>query len=192
MHVSKQKFADFEAYWLRLQAEATPPAGGGVAIPTRRQFNPTGISALLPYIFILEFVDAETIILRLAGTAIDDALGRSIAGKNIVDLYKGEERAFFLDIQNRMIAQPCGAVLKRQIILADGVKLKATSKNLPLKGEDGVVRYNVGLVSSLMTEAETFDHDRRPEVSRITDFYYIDVGAGVPEMPEYQPVAQFA
>jgi hypothetical protein len=192
MHVSKQKFAEFEAYWLRLQAEATPPGGGGVAIPTRRQFNPTGISALLPYIFILEFVDAETIIPRLTGTAIDDALGRSIAGKNIVDLYKGEDRAFFLDIHNRMIAQPCGAVVKRQIIMADGVKLNATSKNLPLKGEDGVVRYNVGLMSGLMAEAESFDHDPQPEGSRITDFYYIDVGAGVPELPLLQPVAQIA
>lgn len=53
--------------------------------PRRFEIDPSKISAILPYTFILERHDAETFRFRLAGTRMCDIFGHELRGTNFLD-----------------------------------------------------------------------------------------------------------
>lgn len=53
--------------------------------PHRFEIDPSKISAILPYTFILERIDAETYRFRLAGTRMCEIFGQELRGTNFLD-----------------------------------------------------------------------------------------------------------
>ncbi|WP_262689811.1 PAS domain-containing protein [Kordiimonas aestuarii] len=180
------QFEVFHAYWRRLAADA-----GGV--PSRLAFNPAELKDLLPFIFILERRSAEDIYVRLAGTAIEQVLRRAPTGGNYLDMCHPDERAFFRDAFTAMVDTPCGGFFRRELSLTTGEKQDLRSKCLPFKDREGHVRYLIGL-TSIRADLRLTSYDPPVmDVSKITDFFYLDTGAGVPEsvppMPKIKPAA---
>ncbi len=60
--------------------------------PQRFEIDPSKISALLPYTFILERRDAETFSFRLAGTRMCDIFGHELRGTNFLDGWETIDR----------------------------------------------------------------------------------------------------
>ncbi|KAB2847634.1 MAG: PAS domain-containing protein [Hyphomicrobiaceae bacterium] len=65
----------------------------GRLAPRRFDIEPSRISQLLPETFILERVEGDRFIFRLAGTRICEAFGREFRGTNLLDLFAGKERS---------------------------------------------------------------------------------------------------
>jgi len=181
MHVSKRMFADFEAYWRRLQETVSAAGPGAPRIPTRKQFNPMAIPKLLPNLFMMEHGSEDELFVRLTGTAIDIALERPMTGVNLLDLYKGDERAFFKAVHKNMAHQPCAAVLRRFVTLSNGKGYELISKSFPLADDAGNIKYVVGMMGADLMHLSPLGEDAVQADSTIIDFFYVDLGRGVPE-----------
>ena len=78
-------------YWISL--------GGGQA-PERSLLEPKAIIELLPYVLIVEFVDAPfRVRYRLTGTKVDEMTGINITGRYLDEFATGEFRAVVEGIQ---------------------------------------------------------------------------------------------
>ncbi len=75
----------FACYWLSLWEGERPP--------TRERFAPDHIRDLLPGVALVEIRPNLDPICRLAGTAIDVAVGRPITGANLLEFVSGEDKA---------------------------------------------------------------------------------------------------
>jgi len=183
MHVSKQMFADFEGYWRRLQetiAAAYPYKAG---IPTRKQFNPMAVPKLLPNLYLIEYEceKALALKLRLTGTALDNAIQDLNTDQNLLDFYADEERDFFRSVHQHMREQPCGMVVRRHSALSSGTACVVTSKCMPLADRHENIKYALGIMGADLL----FSTEARERAviagATITDFFYLDLGYGVPE-----------
>jgi hypothetical protein len=65
------------SYWNDVRADRVAPQ--------RFEIDPSRISSILPYTFILERRDAETFCYRLAGTRMCDIFGQELRGTNFLD-----------------------------------------------------------------------------------------------------------
>jgi len=181
MHVSKRMFADFEAYWRRLQETVSAAGDGAFRVPTRKQFNPMAVPKLLPNLFMMEYASEDELFIRLTGTAIDIALERPMTGVNILDLYKGDERAFFKSAHENMARQPCAAVLRRFVRLSNDKGYELTSKSFPLADDAGHIKYVVGMMGADLMHLSPLGEEAVLTTSTIIDFFYVDLGRGVPD-----------
>jgi hypothetical protein len=64
------------AYWNQVRADRVAPL--------RLEIDPSRISAILAYTFILECIDAETYRFRLAGTGLCEIFGSELRGENFL------------------------------------------------------------------------------------------------------------
>jgi hypothetical protein len=180
MHASEQMFADFEAYWRSMQ-EKHAVAGVGGYVPARKLFNPMAISKLLPNVFMLERSDPKTITVRLTGSGLDQALERPLVNKNLMDIYRGDELDFFLELYGDVVEKPCGAAIKRHVVLSNGVRYDVKSVTLPLASKEGDVRYLLGMVGGQIAHLDPLGENTILAGTHISDCFYLDIGAGVPE-----------
>ncbi len=74
-------------YWNELR--------GGRKAPSRFEVEPVNIGIILSQTFILEYVDAQTIRFRLAGTKICEQFGHEFRGINFLDLWTDTDRIGF-------------------------------------------------------------------------------------------------
>jgi hypothetical protein len=72
------------AYWNDVRGERVAPR--------RFEIEPARIAAILPETFILERLDAETYVYRLAGTKLCEQFGAEFRGTNFLDGWHDEDR----------------------------------------------------------------------------------------------------
>lgn len=65
----------------------------GRLAPRRFDIEPSRISQILPATFILERVESERYLFRLAGTRLCEIFAREFRGTNLLDIFSGKERA---------------------------------------------------------------------------------------------------
>jgi hypothetical protein len=113
-------------YWLSLWKDDAPPA--------RSEFNPAGARNLLPGMTIFEINSFGDIVCRLAGTAVDSALGFSLANKSLMKFVPVNEQH---TRQRRLGALVEGAVAVARSTYRDpsGVLRTMENLNLPFGGE---------------------------------------------------------
>lgn len=181
MHVSKQMFADFEAYWRHLQDTTVVPKGRCTGIPTRKTFNPMRVPKLLPYLFMIEHKSDDTLCARLTGTAIDEVFGLMAPNQNILTLYSEAEQPFVKRVYHNIAKYPCGAVVRRHIILSSDMGFDLVAKSFPLAANNGRIRYSVGMLSADTAHLGTLPQAWKVKGSTLIDFYYLDLGFGIPE-----------
>jgi hypothetical protein len=95
------------AYWDSVRAEQIAPQ--------RFEIDPSRISALLPYTFILERIDSETLRYRLAGTRMCEIFGSELRGTNFLDGWTAKDRMSLLRQFSVLSSQ--GAVLNLYVKL---------------------------------------------------------------------------
>lgn len=65
----------------------------GRLAPRRFDIEPSRISQILPETFILERVESERYLFRLAGTRVCEIFAREFRGTNLLDIFAGKERS---------------------------------------------------------------------------------------------------
>lgn len=82
VHFAGTELADFFDIWLALVRE-------GQTLPTKRDMGPHRLRRHLGYVGVTELLDDRSeVVLRLAGTALTEYIGREVAGRTINDVFQ--------------------------------------------------------------------------------------------------------
>jgi hypothetical protein len=133
------------AYWDSVRAEQVAPQ--------RFEIDPSRISAILPYTFILERIDSETLRYRLAGTRMCEIFGSELRGTNFLDGWSVKDRMSLLRQVSVLSSQ--GAVLNLYVKLGtfDNEAVECEVLLLPLMHTTRTISRVLGALSPLSTPA---------------------------------------
>jgi hypothetical protein len=169
---------EFADYWLSLPKQDL--------IPFRRDFDPVSQGPVLSSYVIHELVSRDMIRIHLAGTLVSTRYGREPTGKNyldyIADWRKADAaRSIFLTCEF-----PCGLLVAHNSRAQDGSRVLTESFGLPMRDDDGVARWVYYQANEINPpEPHTPDRGELAEIDADGEFY-IDVGAGIPELNQFQ------
>lgn len=100
--------------------------------PKRFEIDPSKISALLPYTFILERRDAETFSFRLAGTRMCDFFGHELRGTNFLDGWDTIDRLPLLRQFSTLTRQGTAGIIYLDVAAVDEANVECEVLLLPL------------------------------------------------------------
>jgi hypothetical protein len=103
------------AYWNGVRGERVAPR--------RFEIEPARIASILPETFILERVDAETYVFRLAGTKLCEQFGAEFRGTNFLDGWSEEDR--------KILAQLLGMDCQQGGVLVVDLEAGPLDRSLP-------------------------------------------------------------
>lgn len=112
------------AYWNAL--------GGAEAPPEREQLDLRQVTGLLPWMFILEMSTDGALKYRLAGSSLEEAVGRGMAGQNYADIFQDHEQASVMEeLYATALVQGCGLVRTGAFSLDDTEKFELEVLTVP-------------------------------------------------------------
>lgn len=168
-------FDQLTQYWHGLKAQADGQ------VPRRPLFNPADIVPLLPNIYLLERISADHVYIRLCGTALDEITGVSITGMNYLAVCPPEDKPVYREVIHQTLAQPCAAILEREVTFQNGKIFHVRSQGFPLADENGIPRYSIGLMIPLAV-MRVSDMKNGPVLKSVLKrLDYVDLGFGVPD-----------
>jgi hypothetical protein len=121
----------------------------GRLAPQRFEIEPSRISALLPYTFILEKLDAETFRFRLAGTRMCDIVGRELRGTTVLDGWTAMDRLPLLRQFSVMTGQGAAVILYAKLSTLGNDSVECEMLLLPLLHTGGAVDRVLGSFAPL-------------------------------------------
>lgn len=169
------QFEQFTKYWKSLQAAATGP------IPLWSQFDPSKITPLLPYVYILEHRSETDMHVRLIGTSLDEVSGVAITGLNYLDVCPPQDAPIYTEVTKHVFDKPCASLLVRDVTFESGKSYTLSSLGFPMDNTDGRPPITLGLM--LPSRQFKFDDSNNGGVasSLLRSLSYLDIGFGVPE-----------
>ena len=168
-------------YWQELQVRQTPGTQAP-SIPAKTTLRLGGLGTVLPNIVLSEWLDEDKIIIRLAGTMVEEMTGQALAGVNLLDLTPATQRHDIGRVYTNLFTVPCGFHISESIRVGDGKKYTLAALVLPLADADGAACFAIGqyALSRNGFEENRFEAASIIEHRQIDMFGYIDVGHGLP------------
>lgn len=161
-------------YWRSLPAQG--------CVPLRRDFDPMAVARQLPNISITEHAAPGIWRIRLAGTGIGRHAGRELTGTNFLDMVDPAWRAIEDKRLELVLAHPCGSITLRRGRRGSGLTHRDRTLVLPLRDNEGRARLLVATTEIVSPDDPTVDASLTS--LQILERRYLDLGAGVPAMPE--------
>lgn len=153
------------------------PKAEGQLIPHLRSFLDHVDPALQPHVALVDIPDDGDWSLRLYGTGRMNAFGRDLSGVNPLIIYDEKIRPLVIQSIAQALSQPCGWKTIREITTLSGLTNKGASVSLPLATDDG----QPSCIVNYTTLVEPIAHDdRHGRVNTISEWEWMDIGAGVP------------
>ena len=115
------------AYWNKIRADQPAPPRGDI--------DPADLRRILGDIFILEAVDAETYMFRLAGTRVCGAYCREMKGSNFLDVWSARDRSALKRLLSAVTEEAAVAVLGVNGVSDRGQGLAFEALLLPLRSQ---------------------------------------------------------
>lgn len=115
------------AYWNRIRGDQ--PA------PQRGEIDPADLRRILGDIFILEAVDADNYMFRLAGTRVCGAYCREMKGSNFLDVWSARDRTVLKRLLSAVTDEAAVAVLGVSGVNDRGNHLAFEALLLPLRNQ---------------------------------------------------------
>lgn len=160
----------FFDYW-----DSLPRVG---LVPDRSAFNPAKIADLMRAVTILEIRSPAEIEIRLAGTAVCEAMGFEATGRNGLDLVAPDARPGYLKLIAAQVDQPCGRWNVLRVRQAGGAIMRSEAITLPMlhaqSGHHMILSY-FGTIETVGYEEGSY------QILAYEDTRWIDIGAGVPD-----------
>lgn len=128
-------------HWLTLR-------GPHESCPHKKDFSPMALGRFLPDIFLTEWVDDTTVMIRVAGSRTSEIVGCDATGRNLFDVCLKEHVASMREFFRRMRSGTVAGVTQNPLPHMD-VPSMAKALFLPLLGNKGETRYFVGAARSL-------------------------------------------
>lgn len=165
-------FDELYTYWSSLR--------DGNKIPLKSNFDPMKVMSILPEIAIMERVDDDTVIYRLAGTALSERAGREMTGINTLDNFPGEAKKYINEAYAKSAAQPSAGHHKVILNYEHDASYEVNCLYLPLCDDEEVIRYHIVLLyveDKAKIMAVTMNKFIGYKVPRVC---YPDIGFGTP------------
>lgn len=173
-------FSRFAEHWWSL-----PRTG---LIPHRRDFRPECLGPLMAHLVIHELISRDDIRLRLVGTGVAADHRREIQGSNYLDFAAPARRHLVSDAIHLLCDFPCGVVTGLNSYTSSGRVLYRKTLGLPVRDDTGAARL-VYYCSRPSPERDRFEDTSDPiEAIRVTDRYFVDIGAGIPEFDDREDI----
>ncbi len=166
------------AYWDSVRAHRQAPQ--------RFEIDPSKISAILPYTFILERRDAETFSFRLAGTRICDIFGHELRGSNFLDSWDTIDRLPLLRQFSTLTRQGSVGVIYLEIAATGEESIECEVLLLPLRHTRDTIDRVLGSFAPLQSPAwlgEKAVVSKRVIANELV-WPLRDPGAGISRAPE--------
>lgn len=166
----------------RAFAEAWQGWRGTDLVPRRSAVRIEEISKLLPYVSIVEMISEEVATIRLAGTALCQAMGVELTGLNYFELTDPETRALRVDRTRRIVAQPCGSHYLHPLAYQSGRTIPTEGLSLPVRPDDPSAPLQFFAIWAALEDMRLEGAAAEPRKVPIADcFQFVDIGAGVPD-----------
>jgi hypothetical protein len=123
-------------YWMGLRQNRRAPY--------RKDIEPRQIKKILPNLFILEYLDFDHTVFRLAGTAICERYGREFRAHNFLSLWRGDDKIQMRELINTalMDATPTYASFRGETI--DRLAVDCELLLLPMMDDKGSMNRIMG------------------------------------------------
>ena len=116
-------------YWLGLRETQDPPS--------RAQIDPNAIRNILPHVFMLERIDRDHVVFRLAGTEICSLFGREFRAHNFLSFWYGDCRAQARTLVDGVLSAPGPGVIAAHAETVAGDRLDLEWVLLPITSPTG-------------------------------------------------------
>lgn len=147
-------------------------------MPHLRTFLDKADPALQPHVALVDVNPDAKWSLRLYGTGRMNAFGRDLSGVNPLIVYEEGIRPLVVDSIAHVLGHPCGWKTIREITTLTGLTNRGASVSLPLATDDDQPDCIVNYTNLVEAVAH---RDRQGRVDTISDWEWMDIGAGVPE-----------
>ena len=127
-------------YWLELRKP-------GETCPYKSDFSPMHLGKVLPDVFLTEWLDANNILIRVAGSNTSDVMQQDVTGKNLLDVVPAEHRSAIGDFHKKMQNDLCAVATVYEMAGHLTPKI-ARTLHLPLLDDDGSVSFFVGVTKA--------------------------------------------
>lgn len=166
----------------------------GCIAPTKNQLELRSIAQAMPFIQILEVISKSDLVIRMAGSGLEQRVGHSLTGRRLSEsLLDGELTKIVPKLIADMAQNPFGLRRGfRNLCPENGVSRASTYDGvtllLPLRGANGQINMAITVdevetgsrqIFNTMTKTAS-DGSARMQETLWVDF--IDVGHGIPEM----------
>lgn len=85
--------------------------GGGERVPERSELDLRKLTTILPWMFILEMAEDGCLRYRLSGSALEEAVGRGMAGRTYAEIFSDHEQAAIMEeLYAVALVQSCGVL----------------------------------------------------------------------------------
>ena len=176
-------YDEFSAYWHSMSRE------DGHLVPSRKSVKPTEIKSILPHVFMSEIVGHMDVRVRLTGTFLDMISANRLTGMNYLDVCPEEERTIYWQLAQVITSLPCGHWMIRDVTFVDGKGFRLKQLIYPLRNRHG----ESNMVFGIMGTSRNAEVDGLKPMSviksTILESKFLDVGAGIPELPENAALA---
>jgi hypothetical protein len=136
----------------------------GRLAPRRFDIEPSRISQILPETFILERVQSERYLFRLAGTRLCEIFAREFRGNNLLDIFSGKERSALERLMAIATGQGAVVVLTLMVAAARRRPIALEMILLPLLHTDESVSRFLGSLAEI-EQADWLGYEPIAEVS---------------------------
>lgn len=153
---------------------------GNDLVPTRAQIDPGALRPALPYVFMLNMIDAETAIYRLVGTGHRARWGIELTGHIWGEFLELKQRTARTRKLWQAIEHPCGFAARYEVVFTSGAHNPVETVLLPLRPSrpDGC---QLMIGASISTRQLEWVNQPGSVASRTAETTrFLDLGAGIP------------
>ncbi|WP_439817777.1 PAS domain-containing protein [Zavarzinia sp. CC-PAN008] len=173
----------FVATWRGLRAGGVDQGG---LMPEHGRFNPMRFGRTLAWISLMDLVDDDHLIYRIAARELEQALGYTLKGVNSLDHLMPEQRPIRIWRYGQVLEQPCGLYALHSSKTRHGLVINGELVALPLNTSRGG-RGQILTCGVPLGEAEQVAEFTGPDLGLAHTLTFVDIGAGVP--PSLVPAA---
>lgn len=147
-------------HWLDLRAP-------GQLCPLKKDFSPMRMGKTLPDVFLVECVDDDHQIVRVAGSRTSEVTQIDVTGQNMLDVCLPEHRSAIREFYIKM-RTGCFAGVTEHALSKTALPSVAKGLQLPLMCDKGNVKYFVGITRAELMEKSQQDFRDRSKNSVVS------------------------
>ena len=166
----------------RAFAEAWQRWRGVELVPRRAAVRIEEISKLLPLVSLVELISPDLARVRLAGTALCEAMGVELSGLNYFEMTEPEDRALRVARTMPLSEHPCASHYMHPLAYQSGRTIPTEGLSLPVLPDDSSAPPQFFAIwcalEDMHLEGTTVEPNKVPMAE---GFQFVDIGAGIPD-----------
>lgn len=177
-----QLLEDIKTAECRAFAEAWQRWRGAELVPRRSAVRIEEITKLLPLLSVLEVASPEVASIRLAGTALCEAMGVELTGLNYYDMTDPEDRVLRMARTRKLVELPCASHYMHVVVYKSGRSILTEGLAMPVWPNDASHPPQFFAVWMPLEETRFEGTVADPTTMKTAEsFQFVDIGAGIPD-----------